>query len=108
MKFLPVLAAALALATPAVAQHGGHEGHGAHAAPAAAAAQSVRGTGVLKAIDARGGAVTIAHDPIPALNWGAMTMPFKVAHPALLKAAAVGDKVAFELKGGRVVALKKR
>ncbi|MCR5879306.1 copper-binding protein [Phenylobacterium sp. J367] len=106
MKFV-LAATVLALATPALAQHGEHAGHGAHAAHAAPAA-TVQGTGVLKSIDARAGTVTIAHDPIKALNWGAMTMPFKVADPALLKAAASGDKVTFQLKGQQIVALSKR
>jgi Cu/Ag efflux protein CusF len=105
MKYV-LAAAALALATPALAQHGGHAGHGGHPAPAAQPA--AQGTGVVRAIDAGARSVTIAHDPIKALNWGAMTMPFKVADAGLLKGVAVGDKVAFGLKGDQIVTLKKR
>ncbi|HVI32023.1 copper-binding protein [Phenylobacterium sp.] len=103
MKLIAAAAvAAFALAGTAVAQP--HD-HAAHAAPAAAAA--VTGVGVVKAVDARAGTVTIAHEPIKALGWPAMTMPFKVSDPALLKAAAVGDKVTFQLNGQQIVALKK-
>lgn len=102
MKLLAAAAvAAFALAGSAVAQT--HD-HAAHAAPVAA---TMTGTGVIKALDARAGTITIAHDPIKALNWGAMTMPFKVADPALLKAANVGDKITFQLNGQQIVALKK-
>ena len=38
----------------------------------AALAADVVGTGVVKAIDTRAGALVIAHDPIPALGWPAM------------------------------------
>lgn len=94
--------AAFALAGGAAAQPHDHAGH---AAPAAAAA--VSGAGVVKGIDAGAGTVTIAHEPIKALGWPAMTMPFKVSDPALLKAAGVGDKVTFQLMGQQIVALKK-
>jgi Cu(I)/Ag(I) efflux system protein CusF len=43
--------------------------------------------------------VTIAHEPIAALSWPAMTMAFKVAQPDLLKDVAVGSKVEFMLHG---------
>lgn len=39
--------------------------------------------------------VTISHGPIPAANWPAMTMTFRVADPALARGVKVGDRVAF-------------
>jgi Cu(I)/Ag(I) efflux system protein CusF len=63
----------------------------------AAAAADVQGTGVVKAVDAREGTVTIAHQSIKALGWPAMTMAFKVTNPVLLDKAAVGRKVQFTL-----------
>lgn len=66
----------------------------------AALAADVVGTGTVKAVDAKAGAFVIAHDPIPALGWPAMTMPFKVTDPKLLEQAAVGKKVQFKLTGG--------
>ena len=100
MKFVLASVAALALSTAAVAQD--HVGHGQPAAPAAA----VTGTGVVKKIDAKAGTVTIDHGPIKALNWGAMTMPFKVSDASLLSGLKVGSKVSFQLRDQKVVAIK--
>jgi Cu(I)/Ag(I) efflux system protein CusF len=63
-------------------------------------AEPARGTGVIEAVNTAAGTVTIAHQPIEALGWPAMTMSFKVANPELLKRATVGEKVEFSL-GGR-------
>lgn len=60
---------------------------------------TVQGAGVIKAIDAKQVQVTLAHDPIPALKWPAMTMSFKVANPNLLKGLSVGQQVQFTLQG---------
>jgi len=104
MKFVAVLLASAALASTAAAQ-----GHGAHGAPAAApaAAGVVQGVGVVRAVDAKKGAVTIDHAPIKALNWGAMTMAFKV-DPALLKGVTPGTKIAFQLKDQKIVGLTRQ
>lgn len=99
MKLVLAAVAALAFAAPAAAQH--HN----HGAPPAAGA--VQGVGVVKAIDAKAGTITIAHEAIKALNWSAMTMAFKAADPALLKAVAPGDRVSFQLKGQQILAMKK-
>jgi Cu(I)/Ag(I) efflux system membrane fusion protein len=40
-------------------------------------------------------AVTISHQPIPAVPWPAMTMTFKLASPALVQGLKVGDRVTF-------------
>ena len=104
MKFVVALAIAAIASTAAAQGHGGHAGHGAPAA-APAPAGVVEGTGVVRAVDARKGAVTIDHGPIKALNWGAMTMAFKV-DPALLKGVAPGAKVTFQLKDQKIVGLK--
>lgn len=95
------LAASLAFATTAAAQHGGHGDHAA-----APAAGTVEGVGVVKKIDAKAGSVTIAHDPIKALNWPAMTMPFKVADKALISQMKVGAKVRFQLNGQEIVGVR--
>jgi len=39
--------------------------------------------------------ITLAHEPIPALKWPAMTMEFGVAAPDVVKGIAPGDNVAF-------------
>lgn len=97
------LAAVAAMTAPALAhaQHGDHAAHAA--APAATAAE---GVGVVKKIDAKALSVTIAHDPIKALNWPAMTMAFKVADKALLEKLKVGAKVRFTLSGQTITAMR--
>jgi Cu(I)/Ag(I) efflux system membrane fusion protein len=42
-----------------------------------------------------GDSVTLSHEPVPALNWPAMTMSFRVEDPALLRGFGVGDRVTF-------------
>ena len=98
MKTLLLAVAALGVSATGALAHGqDHSAHAGHAAPAATG--SVEGTGVVKKIDAKSGSVTIAHDPIKALNWPAMTMPFKVADKALLAKMKPGAKVRFQLEG---------
>ncbi|KZC15710.1 copper-binding protein [Rhodanobacter sp. FW510-R12] len=58
----------------------------------------VQGVGVVKAIDAVKGTITLQHQAIAAIGWPAMTMPFKLASPDLLKHVKVGDKVRFTLR----------
>lgn len=41
------------------------------------------------------GGVTLSHEPVPSLNWPAMTMQFRVEEPALLRGFKVGDRVTF-------------
>ncbi len=42
-----------------------------------------------------GDSVTLSHEPVPTLNWPAMTMSFRVEDPALLRGWRVGDRVGF-------------
>ncbi|WP_106475923.1 efflux RND transporter periplasmic adaptor subunit [Phytohalomonas tamaricis] len=44
--------------------------------------------------------VTLSHEPIPALDWPAMTMPFELADPALADGLEVGDTVTFTMREG--------
>ena len=103
MKYALAALAVLSLGAPALAQHEGHGGH----APAAAPASGIKGTGVVKAVDAKAGVIKIHHAPIPALKWPAMTMDFKAA-PAVLAAAKVGKPVTFTLNaaGDQVTSLQ--
>lgn len=69
------------------------------AAPATspdAAIRSGSGAGVVTAVDAAAGTITIAHEAIPAVGWPAMTMSF-TASPPVVRQAAVGDPVQFDL-----------
>jgi Cu/Ag efflux protein CusF len=100
MKFVLGALAALALSGPAFAfDHGEHDHH-------AAAPGVVTGAGVVKKVDPKAGTVTIDHGPIKALNWGAMTMPFKVADAALLNGLKPDAKVSFQLKDQKIVAIQ--
>jgi len=70
----------------------------------------VQGVGVVEAIDAVKGTLTLQHEAIAAIGWPAMTMPFKMASPELLKHVKVGDKVQFTFRqastGSTVTAIR--
>lgn len=105
MKTMLMALAALGVSATGALAHGqDHGDHAGHAAPAAAG--TVEGTGVVKKVDAKAGSVTIAHDPIKALNWPAMTMPFKVSDKAMLAQLKTGAKVRFDLKGQVITAIR--
>lgn len=59
--------------------------------------ETAQGTGVIKAIDATRGTVTIQHQAIASIHWPAMTMTFKVDPPGLLQSVKIGEKVNFTL-----------
>ncbi len=96
MKLSLIAAAfALAVATPALAQHD-HSGHGAPAATKAAA--DVVNTGEIKRINKDTKKITIAHGPLKAFDMPAMTMAFGVKDPAMLTKVKQGEKVNFVLE----------
>ncbi len=76
-----------------------------------AEAKMAKGTGTVTAIDPASSKITLAHEPIPAVKWPAMTMGF-TAKPELLAGIAVGDKVDFDLtvtgNAGEVTSIRKR
>ena len=76
------------LAAPAVAHPG--EAH-------AQVPQTAEGEGVVRSIDTNANTVTIAHGPIAALGWPAMTMAFHVRAPEMLNGVTVGARVHFDL-----------
>ena len=53
------------------------------------------GKGTVSKVDARAGAVTINHEPVPTMNWSAMSMAFKVKDKKMLDKVKQGDKVEF-------------
>jgi Cu(I)/Ag(I) efflux system protein CusF len=55
--------------------------------------------GVVQSVDAGNGSLTIAHEPIAALGWPAMTMSFKVDKPVLLEGVEAGQHIEFTLRG---------
>ena len=68
--------------------------------------------GEVTAVDAAAGDLEMKHEPIPAIEWPAMTMPFDVADKAMLNGLKVGQKVDFDLAkrddGYVVVAIRPR
>jgi Cu(I)/Ag(I) efflux system protein CusF len=62
--------------------------------------------GVVTAIDAAAGRVTINYEPVEALNWPAGTQPFPLAKTALLEGLTVGEKVRFSVDSGEIWVLK--
>jgi Cu(I)/Ag(I) efflux system membrane fusion protein len=62
-------------------------------APASALTKLYETSGRIEKIDANG--VTLAHGPVPALQWPAMTMTFRLGDPALARGFKAGDRVRF-------------
>jgi Cu(I)/Ag(I) efflux system protein CusF len=71
----------------------------------------VHGLGVVTAIDAAGGKITLRHHAIPDAGWPAMTMAFKAA-PSIVAKARVGESAAFDLRlsgtGGEITDIRAR
>jgi Cu(I)/Ag(I) efflux system periplasmic protein CusF len=67
----------------------------ATATSAAQKAQVNHTVGVVKGLDAAKGTITLSHEPVPAINWPAMTMGFKISKE-LAATVKPGDKVNFE------------
>ncbi len=67
---------------------------------AAVAAEDIPGKGVVKKVDAAAGVVKLAHEPIPAIKWPAMTMDIKVQDARLLTGIKPEQKVDFGLVKG--------
>jgi Cu(I)/Ag(I) efflux system periplasmic protein CusF len=59
-------------------------------------AASYKASGTVTKIDPKAGRITIAHGPVEALKWPAMTMGFAVKDKELLERAQPGKKVEFE------------
>lgn len=58
-----------------------------------------RGRGTVEAYDMGSGLVTLTHEPIPSLQWPAMTMPFKLRDPHALHGVEPDAQVTFTMKG---------
>lgn len=67
-------------------------------APATTMTGAITSTGVVTAVDAAAGTVSLDHEAIAAINWPAMSMQFTAENPAMLQGINVGDRVSFELK----------
>ena len=120
-RVAPLLMICLAAASAAQAQSGAGRGHGgggrgghppggsASASPAAPAAKPFAQpeiVGVVKLIDPDAGRITIAYEPVEALDWPAGTQPFVVSRTALLKDLTVGEKVRFKLESQQIASIQ--
>jgi len=89
---------------------GGHQQGGAKptapTAPVSKPFSQPEIVGVVKAIDAESGRVTIAYEPVEALDWPAGTQPFGVSKTSLLKDLTVGQKVRFQLESQQIAAIR--
>ena len=63
------------------------------ATPGKSASTLYETTGKIEQITAQ--SVTLSHEPVPALDWPAMTMTFQLANPALARDLKTGDRVRF-------------
>lgn len=68
-------------------------------APAAAGPKKHTATGRITRADPGTGELEMQHDPIPSLDWPAMTMEFEVKDPAILTGLKPGQPVEFDLIG---------
>jgi len=59
--------------------------------------KAIVGKGTVVSANKSGGNVTLKHEAIPAIGWGAMTMEFKVKDKMLLEKVKKGDNVEFTL-----------
>ena len=105
-----LLTAALSIPATAVLAQSSMKGMDMAPKPAAGVAATHKASATVTKIDREAGTVTLAHGPIPTLNWPAMTMAFKVKDKQLFEKLAVGRKVHAKLvqdgKGYAVTAVE--
>lgn len=96
MKFaamLGLILAAILASTPVAAINGRDM-----PSQKSAEAKAVRGKGVVVSVNKAAGSLILKHEPIPALQWPAMTMSFQVKDKRQLNPLKKGDKVNFTLE----------
>jgi Cu/Ag efflux protein CusF len=98
MKTLTIAIWIALAATGGMASAASHE-HNMSQHQMAAQPATQQGVGILKALNAKDHKIQIAHEPIPALGWPAMTMWFML-HTPLPADIKVGDGVRFEMMQG--------
>jgi len=116
----PLFLISLVAANAAQAQSSGGRGHGGgrgghppggsasapRVAPAAKPFAEPEIIGVVKLIDPDAGRITIAYEPVDALDWPAGTQPFVVSRTSLLKDLTVGEKVRFKLESQQIASIR--
>lgn len=93
----PAEATATAAATPSATDMQMSEAEHKQMAGDMKAATMAMATGTVESIDTAAGKITIAHGPVEALKWPAMTMAFK-ASPGQLASVKTDQKVEFEFE----------
>jgi Cu(I)/Ag(I) efflux system protein CusF len=63
----------------------------------ASAVKTGKASGIVKAIDPKGGTITLQHGAIPSVGWPPMTMKFKSTYPRMLRGLKVGQTVNFSV-----------
>ncbi|MBK6851803.1 MAG: efflux RND transporter periplasmic adaptor subunit [Burkholderiales bacterium] len=81
------------VATPPSTTPAAAPGVGSKAVPTAAAVPDYGTRGVVTGVEP--GEITLEHEPVPALKWPGMEMPFKVIDQKLLRGMKPGEKVDF-------------
>lgn len=87
-----------ALSATAMTTSHGHGNHGTSSTTDDVESTLVSANGVVTALDPDGQKITLNHEPIPAINWPAMTMDLALADPALAAGLQPGDEIVFDLK----------
>lgn len=93
--------AAVFVFSAAAAKHDPHSAHGAPSMEMKATGsngQVYTAAGVVKSVDKVARKITIAHEPVPALGWPAMTMNFAFEDASLAEEVKAGDKARFDFR----------
>jgi Cu/Ag efflux protein CusF len=125
MRWVFIAAVCLLIPAVALAQSGGgggggHGGRGGRSqgqskptatSPAASAPpetplSDIEIVGVVTQIDPVAARLTIAYEPVDALDWPAGSKPFEVSRTDLLKGVTVGQKIRFKLDSQQISDLR--
>jgi Cu(I)/Ag(I) efflux system protein CusF len=87
----------------AAADHGSHGSHGSRQSARGYGAETEKNrlytaVGVVESVDKAARKVVIAHEPVPALGWPAMTMGFVFEDAAPAEEVKAGDRVRFDFR----------
>jgi len=93
-----ILAAALVLCVPITYAQTGMHGMDTHKKQDSKRAPAHQASGVVTKIDPGTDKVTIRHEPVPSLNWPAMTMAFKAGDKKMLQKLKPGAKIDFDFQ----------
>jgi Cu(I)/Ag(I) efflux system protein CusF len=96
-KLMIVLALTASVAASAAETSGQKNPPGKTTSAQPAAPALARGTGVVKGLDAPSSRIIISHEAIPAVQWPAMVMSFRISKE-LASGLKVGQKVEFEFE----------